>query len=176
MARQLRIQPDQFTSRDQKPSQSAGQSLLQERRLSGSSQCSPLRSDDYFRQVLESLPANRSLGREFVRKEFLKTFLKIAEAFVFYGVLQVGCRPWSTSISVQFLKEFLKPGSNANVCQQTSVRKNFQKPFFKMPERPFVFVWCATNSSKWILTNIDLHSNELHDPGPFLNVHIAQLT
>jgi hypothetical protein len=75
MARQLRIQPDQYTS-DQKHSQTAGQrsalapsqSSLHERWLSGSSQCSPLRSDDYFRQVLDSLPANRSLGREFRRK------------------------------------------------------------------------------------------------------------
>jgi hypothetical protein len=87
MARQLRIQPDQYTSRDQKPSQPAGQrsalAPLQERRLSGSSQCSRLRSDDYFRQVLESLPANRSLGREFSRKEFLKPFFNILEALVF---------------------------------------------------------------------------------------------
>jgi hypothetical protein len=82
MVRQLRIQPDQYTLRDQKPSQQAvqrsgllpSQSSLQERRLSGNSQCSALRSDDYFRQVLESLPANRSLGREFSRQDIIKTF------------------------------------------------------------------------------------------------------
>jgi hypothetical protein len=36
-----------------------------------------------------------------------------------------------------------------------------------------VFVWCATNSYKWILINIDLHSDELLDLGPpYLSVHI----
>ncbi len=130
IARQLRIQPDQHTSRDQKPSQTAGQSLLQKRRLSGSSQCSAQRSDDYFRQVLESLPANRSLGREFIRQEILKTFFKntwglcfcfvllcfvlfcfvlfcfvlFCFVFVLYVVLEVGC--WSRSKSVCIQKSF----------------------------------------------------------------------